>query len=157
MDATIEVIAAVPIVGITERVRMDEIGAKVDELLPELMAVAGPSIAGPVIARWRAFDAAAGEIDMELAAPVRTAVSLTGGSIGGSTGRVVASELPGGRAIVKWHVGSYDGLAATWESLREWMEAEGHVCRADPWEEYVSDCSVTPAEELRTRIVWPIE
>ena len=149
MDATIEELAAVPVVSTTKRVRMDEIGERIGEMIPAIMQCAGPQIAGPVLARWRNFDAQSGVSDMEVAVPVRAPVA--------TADPVVAAELPAGRAVVTWHVGPYDGLAATWEALREWMQAEGHTCRADPWEEYHSDCAVTPPDELRTKIVWPID
>ena len=149
MDATIETLEPVPVMGVTQRVRMDEIGLRIDEMMPDLMAAAGPSMAGPVLARYRNFDAHTGESDLELAVPVRAPMEARGG--------VLPSELPGGRAVIRWHVGPYDDLSATWTALREWMQAEGLVGRADPWEEYHSDCAVTPPAELRTRIVWPVE
>ena len=71
-------------------------------------------------------------------------------------GRFRPDALPGGKALVTWHVGPYDNLHATWKALRDTMEAEGYEGRGAPWEEYVSDCSSVPPEEVRTRIVWPI-
>ena len=155
MDVTIETLETTPVVGITASVRMDQIGPKIGELLPEVMAAAGDAVAGPVIASWHCVgdggdgDGKVPEAEMELAVPVSRVVA--------PTGRVAAAELPAGRAIVHWHVGPYEGLAATWGALSEWMQAEGHRGRAAPWEEYVSDCAVTPLDELRTKIVWPIE
>ena len=148
MDATIETLEAVPVMGITEHVKMAEIGLRIGALMPEIMAVAGPAMAGPVVARYRSFDAETGESDMELAVPVRSAME--------AQGRVTPAELPAARAAVIWHVGPYDTLVATWEALGAWMAKEGLTARDAPWEEYHSDCSVTPPEELRTRIVWPV-
>jgi effector-binding domain-containing protein len=149
MDATIETLEATPVMGITEHVRMAEIGLRIGEMMPEIMAVAGPSMAGPVLARYSCFDAETGESDMQLAVPVSAPME--------AQGRVAPSELPAGRAVTTWHVGPYDSLVETWGALTAWMAAEGHVSRGDPWEEYHSDCAVTPPAELRTRIVWPIE
>ena len=36
------------------------------------------------------------------------------------------------------------------------MAEQKMECRADPWEVYMDDCSVTPENELRTVIYWPI-
>ena len=61
-----------------------------------------------------------------------------------------------GRAAVALHVGPYDRLKQTWAAFGAWMGAEGLERGAAPWEEYVSDCDVTPAEDLQTRIVCPL-
>jgi hypothetical protein len=36
------------------------------------------------------------------------------------------------------------------------MKQRGLTASAAPWEEYEDDCSEVPADQLRTRIVWPI-
>ena len=142
----IQTLSARPVLGVRASVRQAEIGDVIGRLLPALLAVAGPHVAGPPLARWHAWEGDRG--DMELAVPVSTPQAPSGTAAPG--------ELPGGRAAVLEHVGSYDGLAAAWERMRVWLEAEGHQGAGAPWEEYVSDCGVTPAEQLVTRIVWPL-
>ena len=71
-------------------------------------------------------------------------------------GNIEAGALPGGKAAVVTHVGAYDGLADTWEAFKGWMAEQQMESRDNPWEQYIDDCTVTPAEKLRTRIVWPI-
>ena len=148
MDCTIETLVERPALGIrpSKRVGIQDIGPKIGELMPVLMAVAGPHVAGPPLSRWLTWEDDAGE--MELAVPVGQAVE--------GKGDVKPTTLPGGRAAVCVHVGPYERLKETWQALGEWMKAEGHVGRDAPWEEYVDDCSVTPEARLRTRIVWPI-
>jgi effector-binding domain-containing protein len=128
---------------------MQEIGERIGELMPSIMAVARDAVAGPVFARWHGWDVETGEGDMELGVPVSRAVE--------GAGDVAAAELPSGRAVVYWHHGSYEGLAASWNLVREWMEKQQLVSRDACWEEYTTDCTVTPVEEMRTRIVWPVE
>ncbi len=147
MDATIETLDAQPILGIRVTVKMADIGLMISELMPELMVVVRDRAAGAPVARWHSWEADQGE--MELAVPLAAAAE--------GEGRVAPAELPGGRAVVAWHIGSYESLAATWTELTEWMERMGHVGRSEPWEQYESDCTTTEPDKLRTRIVWPIE
>lgn len=146
MEPTIETLPERPALGIRRRVAISEIGDRIGELMPRLMAVAGPHCAGPVLARWHGWTGEEGE--MELAVPVRAPVD--------GQGEVQPSTLPGGRAAVWTHVGSYDGLKASWEQASAWIQRSAHPVRAAPWEEYVDDCRTTPVEKLRTLIVFPI-
>jgi AraC family transcriptional regulator len=146
MEPSIEILSDQPVLGIRTPVKVSEIGARIGELMPRLMSVAGPHVAGPVVSRWHAWTGEAGE--MELAVPVREAVE-------GGNG-VEAATLPGGRAAVFVHTGSYEGLPDAWRVANAWVKEQGHACRAAPWEEYLDDCKVTPVEQVRTRIVIPI-
>jgi len=145
----IETLEPRPCVGVTTQIQLREIGDRIGELMPVVMAAAGGAVAGPPYARWLAWDAEGGTGTMELGVPTAGPVSPEGDA--------AAGELPGGRAVVCWHVGPYDGLANTWKQLGEWVAEKGLVTRGAPWEEYCSDCVETPAAELRTRIVWPVE
>ena len=149
MEPTIETLEARPSVAVRTAVQLQEIGDKIGELMPVVMAVASESASGPVYARWHGWDLATGDGDMELGIPVAQHVP--------GSGDVQPTELPAGRAAVYWHVGPYDDLRNSWEVVRDWVSAKGLTSRAAPWEEYCSDCSVTPPEQLRTRIVWPVE
>ena len=148
MTPEVQTIEAQPTLGIRVSVRQAEIGETVGRLLPKVLAAAGDDAAGPVLARWHHWENDAGE--MELAVPVRAARPATGECRPGA--------LPGGRAVVADYVGSYEGLPAAWATFKQWMTDHGHTTDGDvaPWEAYLSDCSVTPAEELVTRIVWPL-
>lgn len=149
MQPEIETLEARPCVGVTTQLRMQEIGDRIGELMPTVMAAAGGAVAGPPFARWHDWNPEEGTGVMELGVPVATPVEPEGDA--------AAGELPAGRAVVYWHVGSYDDLIHSWNAVRTWVEEEGLVSRGAPWEEYCSDCTVTPPAELRTRIVWPVE
>lgn len=146
MQYAIETREACPILGIRAQTKKAEVGQTVDRLMPQLMAVAGGSIAGPIVARYHSWEGDGGL--MELAAPVRPGV--------GGSGEVQAGELPGGRVAVAEYVGSYEGLADAWQAFMAWLESEGLEGCAAPWEEYVSDCETTPPEKLVTRLVLPL-
>lgn len=147
MDFAIETIEERPVLGITEFVTLKTIGNKIGELIGRVMPVAGPHMAGPILSRYHTWENDEG--DMEVAVPVRAPMA--------DQGEVKASTLPGGPAVVCLHVGPYDDLADSWRAIKTWVEQNGKVSRAPPWEEYLDDPGVVPQAECRTRIVWPIE
>jgi AraC family transcriptional regulator len=67
-------------------------------------------------------------------------------------------ELPAGPAAVATHVGSYQGLEATWNWLRERVDAMGRQLGDDPWEVYfIGPGSGVDEAEWRTELVWPLQ
>jgi effector-binding domain-containing protein len=65
--------------------------------------------------------------------------------------------LPGGRAVQAIHVGPYDTLEQTYDSLVAWMAGQGLNPAVGMWESYLSDPMVEPDPATwRTRITWPI-
>ena len=147
MKFSIETIPAQPVLGIRTQTTLAQIGDDIGRVMPELAGHAGERMAGPPLARWHTWDGNSGE--MEVAVPVREAAE--------TSGNIEASELPGGRAAVAIHVGPYEELKVTWEALKSWMTEQGLEGTAAPWEQYISDPGTTPAEELQTRIVWPVK
>ncbi|GAA4984605.1 GyrI-like domain-containing protein [Kitasatospora paranensis] len=81
---------------------------------------------------------------------------VTDGEVRPEAGVVVGS-LPGGRAARLTHAGSFDGLGASWERLRSWLQAQGLRAGEDRWETYVTQPSpdMDPAD-LRTLLSWPV-
>lgn len=72
-------------------------------------------------------------------------------------GEVVPLVLPVGRAAHTVHVGSYDGLAATYEALLAWLAETGESPMEQMWESYLSDPEVEPDPSTwRTEIYWPL-
>ena len=66
-------------------------------------------------------------------------------------------ELPAGPAAVATHVGSYQGLEAAWNWLRERVDAMGRQLADDPWEVYfIGPGSGVDEAEWRTELVWPL-
>jgi len=74
------------------------------------------------------------------------------------TGAVTALELPGGRAVTGIHVGSYDGLAQTYQDLVAWVQAQGLAVGTRMWESYLTDPAAEPDPATwRTQITWPLQ
>jgi len=70
------------------------------------------------------------------------------------TDEIVGSSLPGSTVAITTHVGSYDGMEATYEALATWLDSRGSVPMGDPWEIYFSE-PTDPPSTWRTDIVQP--
>ena len=64
---------------------------------------------------------------------------------------------PPGRVVQAVHVGPYAGISESYRKVMAFMGAHGFRPAGDPWESYVSDPTVTPAEELITIISYPVD
>jgi AraC family transcriptional regulator len=146
MDIGIDRIERQRVLGIREEVALAGIGEAIGRLLPEVLACAADRVSGPPLVRYHAWRDDRGTLEV--------AVRVRMGTEG--RGRVVASTLPGGRAVVAVHVGPYSGLKETWAEVHAFMKEQGVEGREAPWEVYLSDCNEVPPERLLTRIVWPI-
>jgi effector-binding domain-containing protein len=78
------------------------------------------------------------------------------GSITPPEGTAVV-DLPAGRAVEAIHVGPYDELAKTYDTVAEWMQQEHVTPSSVMWEEYLAGPDTDPDPSTwRTRIVYPI-
>ncbi len=108
---------------------------------------AGVDIAGPPFGFYPSMptDTVVVEAGAPVSAPVET------------SGEVHRLVLPGGRAVVAVHVGTFDTLKKSYTELQAWMDENGLVPSAGMWECYLSDPAVEPDPSTwRTQIVWPI-
>ncbi|WP_432548836.1 GyrI-like domain-containing protein [Kineococcus sp. SYSU DK004] len=94
-------------------------------------------------------DLAADAWDLEVGFAVDRPVRAAGG--------VEPGALPGGRAATCVHTGGYDGLGASWERLRAWVDERGLPAGPVFWEVYLTEPGpdVDPAV-LRTQLVQPV-
>ena len=97
--------------------------------------------AGPPFGRYRVVEDG---FDVEAGFPAS-------GTVAG-TGRVEPSALPGGPVATTTHVGSYDGVAAAYEAVTEWVESAGYTVDGEPWECYLDGPEVA---EPRTLVCFP--
>jgi effector-binding domain-containing protein len=136
--------AAQPAAVVREHVRVDDLPAFLGGAFSEVtrvLAAQRQEPAGPPFGRYvptgDGFDA---EVGFPTSAPVAP------------SGRVIATELPGGRVAVAMHVGSYDTVAETYRGLTEWIAAQGCTPVGTPWESYLDEPDVT---EPRTLVHMP--
>ncbi len=88
-------------------------------------------------------------VTIEAGFPVSTTV--------GAVGDAHPIVLPGGRAVVAWHIGPFETMKQTYADLQAWMEAQGVRPASGMWECYVSDPAAEPDPATwRTKIVWPV-
>jgi effector-binding domain-containing protein len=111
------------------------------------VAAAGMTPRGPVFAHHLTLSDS--HFDFEVGVP-------TPGPIA-ATGRVKASELPGGRVAQAVYYGPYEGLYAAWSEFGEWMKSQGLRGRGDIWECYAAgpESSDDPAT-WRTELNLPL-
>jgi effector-binding domain-containing protein len=89
------------------------------------------------------------DLDMEIGFPF--AQELAG------HGNIQAGEIPGGKAVVCMHVGPYDQLGGAYEALQKWVEANSYTPTGVAYEFYLNDPQTTPASELQTEVVFPLQ
>lgn len=107
----------------------------------------GRTAVGAPFARWFSFTADAMEVEGGI--PVDAPFT--------STGRVVASSLPGGEAASLDHVGDYENLAAAHSALNQWLVDESRQAAGPVWEVYWTDPSTEPdSAKWRTELIVPL-
>lgn len=134
-----------------------DIGALFDLHLPNVadrIADLGGTPAGAPYARYHEFGPE--RADVEMGIPVAIPVPNLRRLAQCEPGEVGSSELPGGGAALIIHRGSYRGLAATYDRLKEWMATHGHETGPAPWEVYTDDPSEVAEADLRTEVIWPL-
>lgn len=139
------------VLSIRARVMAAEIGSELAKLLPEAWACAeaqGAKVSGMPFTRYH--DVTDDYLDVEAGVPVAARVD--------GAGRVKASELPGGRAVVLMHHGPYTKLIESYKTLEEFLGENDLSRRGGPWDVYLNDPGSEPdPSKWQTKIVQPIE
>lgn len=118
----------------------DFLGGAFEEVIGTL-GVQGLAPAGPPYARYALTEDG---FDIEAGFPASAPVT--------PSGRVEASELPGGTAVVVLHRGSYADVAAAYGAAEQWLAANQWTATGAPWEAYLDGPEVA---EPRTVVHWP--
>jgi AraC family transcriptional regulator len=148
-------IASQPVLVVRRRVKRSDIAATIGEALPHVFAYAqqhGIALAGLPFTRY--LEMGPGLITME--SGMRIAAGEARTSKSGDAG-VMAEILPGGPVATVTHTGPYEGLPDAYAAIEEWIEAQGFVASASPWECYMTDPSEHPnPEDWKTEVFWPL-
>jgi effector-binding domain-containing protein len=155
-DATrcaLETRAPQPVASVRLVIDASAVSATLATTLTEVMAALteqGAEMSGPPFSRYHAIDEARGTIDLEAGIPVKAAIR--------ASGRVQPSALPGGRAAMTWHIGSYHQLQESYDRLEAWIAGEKLAKRGGFFEIYWTDPGLEPdPSSWRTQIFWPVE
>ncbi len=76
---------------------------------------------------------------------------------GDLSAKVFESKTYSGYALKLEHLGSYDNLNSSYETILAYIAQMGLEITENPWEVYISDPSNTPEEKLITHIYFPIQ
>jgi effector-binding domain-containing protein len=133
------------------RARAEEIGTLVGQAYGEVMHALGAqglAPVGPPFVRYAmaGMDAGGQAEEFELAA------GFPCGSPAGAAGRVEATDLPAGEAVVAVHVGQWSEMGEVYAAVTAWMVEHALAAAGDPWETYL-DGPEAPVH--RTVLTWP--
>ncbi len=139
-----------PMMAIRATCRAAEIGAILQEILPEVwrfLEAKKVKPAGPPFTRFFSYDD--GVVDLEGGIPVEKTVD--------GEGRIAAGELPGGPAATTLHIGPYNTLPEAHDALHTWMHEHNKVSAGPQWEFYRTDPGREPdPSRWETELIWPI-
>jgi len=155
LDVRIEQLEPVHLAAIRVTCDHADIQRTLSIILPEAMrhvTSLGAVTVGPPLVRFHGSGDPLdplNPLDIEGAIPVAEPIE--------GKGRVQPAELPGGAAVVVWHVGPYEQLGKTHERIQAYLAEHGLTPAGAPWEEYWTDPGLErdPAK-WRTKVVWPV-
>ncbi len=135
--------------------RLGELFGELLPLVAKRVADLGGETAGPPYGRYYAYTRE--HVDVEIGVPVVAPVGNLPPASEVPRGELAAGELPGGRAAMVEHVGSYEALNQAYSRLEAWLQERGEEPGEGPWESYVDDpAEVQDSSQLRTEVVWPL-
>lgn len=146
MEATSQKIAATRLHTSLRQVGSD-IGAGFGSLMTALGREGVTPAGSPLIVYHDVIDEETGG-DIEMCVPVARAFT-------GDT-NVYERDLEGGTMASTIHRGPYQEIASAYHALTEWISQNGHEIAGPPREIYLNDPQVVPADQLLTRIEFPV-
>jgi effector-binding domain-containing protein len=125
----------------------DQLGRTIREGFAALYRRIGEAGVVPAGPPFVIYNNAASPWDLEVCAPVATAVS--------PTPEFKYREMPGGRVVSLLHVGPYETLGEAYDALQDFIRSQDLITEGPPREFYLSPPE-TPAESIQTIVEWPI-
>jgi effector-binding domain-containing protein len=143
-DLEEQLVAVIPVTTTVKDIP-NALGEAYQELDAALKA-AGLEWGGPPFTRYLSFGP---EISLEAGCPISRAFP--------TSGRVAIARLPAGQAATAMHLGPYDTISTTYDTLMAWMESEGHAPAGPMWEVYLTDPDMEPdPQKWQTEVFIPV-
>jgi AraC family transcriptional regulator len=137
------------VMAIRREMRADEVGQAMAECLPGVFAHVMKQGGAPARRPYMRYHRFGERVDLECGIPVQVPLAEADG--------VRAGEIPAGRYARGWHMGPFEGLAASHQALLACCEAEGLGPAGPPIEVYWSDPQQEPdPAKWRTEILLPV-
>jgi len=131
----------------SKRVVMTDFPQSLPKLMGEVfeeIRAAGKMPTGAPILIYHDEDFNPKEVDVEVAWPV-------------DDPSVANSTMPAMKIAYYLHVGPYASLEPVYPAMMEWISSNGYRLAGAMMEAYINDPSVTPAEQLITEVMMPVE
>ncbi len=147
-----------PVLSIRATVQIVDLAQAQDDRIRALSSYlqqSGAQLAGPPFVRYHTFTET--ETDLELGIPMVAPIA--------GEGRIAASSLAGGPAIITWHIGPHDTLAEAYARMQAWLNEHGREPDGAPWEiyywidpkQYRGPATWPDPSSWRTQLVQPIK
>lgn len=88
------------------------------------------------------------DLDIEIGFPVPPGLP--------AEGEIQSSSIPAGKAASCLYTGPYDQIEPAYSALSAWIDEQGLQPSGIAYEFYLNDPGSTPAEELQTQILMPL-
>ncbi|TWU05601.1 SRPBCC family protein [Stieleria varia] len=140
------------LIGIREKCSLDEVGAKMQAILPRVqqgLAAAGVATDGDVVSVYHPVDIKCGDVDFT------TGWTVPHGTV--TPSGLTSLQLSDGEAFHVRHTGSYENLGNAWSAAYQYARAKKiKLAKRAAFEVYRNDPAQTPCAELVTDIYLPV-
>ncbi|WP_010206114.1 GyrI-like domain-containing protein [Salinibacterium sp. PAMC 21357] len=150
-EITVETVASKLVAGLEFDTTMETLPTDMTAAIGDLIrhtAESQMAAAGPIIAVYGEEMHPNRSWKCEVCVPVAQAF--------GEHPTLRSHELPGGVVATITHVGSYDGLKATYNTMFDWFSQHGHTYAGAPREIYLNGPDEVTEEKLLTRLEFPV-
>ena len=70
---------------------------------------------------------------------------------------IKANEIPSGKFASCLYIGPYSEIEPAYNELNQWIQDNGYEATGIAYEIYIDDPGMTPPEELKTQILFPLK
>ena len=148
MEIRLEERASQPTLTIRRVVSYDQLGSFMGEVFPKVFQHLKERGLQPISPPFSLYRQVTGNsVDVE------SGFALAQQAVG--EGEITPNHLPGGKVAVTMHVGHYDSLMQTHQSIERWVKEQGLAEGKMAWELYVTDPGLEPdSSKWQSEVCW---